>query len=96
MQRQSEEKVPGGKLLRVKVDFDEKINKVEITGDFFLYPEDKLKEIEGTLSGLTVSISEEKLTELIIREVQDHKIEMVGISPEAIARNIKKALEVTE
>lgn len=96
MQSRSEEKVSGGKLLRVKVEFDGgidgKISSVAITGDFFLYPEEKLKEIEQTLKGISTSITEDKLTELIIRVVDNHKIEMVGISPEAIARNIKKAI----
>jgi len=45
---QSEEKIPEGKLLRVKVELSDKteILKVQITGDFFIHPEEKLKLIE--------------------------------------------------
>ena len=40
MHGEATEKVPGGKLLRIKVDYEDKINTVVITGDFFAHPEE--------------------------------------------------------
>ena len=38
---QAEEKVQGGKLLRIKVDYNGKIIPANKTGDFFLNPKKK-------------------------------------------------------
>jgi hypothetical protein len=42
-------KVPGGKLIRIWVDFDGKINSIRITGDFFVYPETWIEQLEKEL-----------------------------------------------
>ena len=44
-----------GKLLKISLKYDEKQNRIEsifITGDFFLYPEETLEEIEYNLRGV--------------------------------------------
>ena len=47
-----EYKVPGGKLLRAKVEVeDEKIGFIQLTGDFFMQPETDLEELEARLIG---------------------------------------------
>lgn len=47
-----EYKVPGGKLLRAKVEVeDEKIRYLQLTGDFFMQPETDLEELEARLIG---------------------------------------------
>jgi len=43
-------KVPGGKLIRIKVVFSDIIESVQITGDFFLHPEDSLLKIEEAIT----------------------------------------------
>jgi lipoate---protein ligase len=43
------------KLLKIRLIYDEKQNRIEsifITGDFFLYPEETLEEIEHNLRGV--------------------------------------------
>ena len=41
-------KTPGGKLVQVDFDLeDEILRNVEVTGDFFLYPEEALTKIGG-------------------------------------------------
>jgi hypothetical protein len=43
-----------GKLLKIQLLYDEKQNRIEsifISGDFFLYPEETLEEIEQNLRG---------------------------------------------
>ena len=52
------EKVEGGKLLVIKVDFGDKIEKVDITGDFFAHPEESIKEIEKRLAGIKKDFDE--------------------------------------
>ena len=52
MEGQASYKVPGGKLLNAKVSFDKKIKKVQLTGDFFAYPEEGILWIESALVGI--------------------------------------------
>ena len=86
----STEKVAGGKLLRVKVDFDSKINKVQITGDFFAHPEDVIEKIESSLGG--ISFNEERIQKAVEKVIDETKADIVGIDAAAIARNVIKAV----
>jgi lipoate---protein ligase len=79
------EKVPGGKLLRIKVDYDNVINSVKITGDFFLHPEESITEIENALVGKSIHDD----FAAIIRQATDG-VEFIGISPEAISDVLKR------
>lgn len=92
----STEKVAGGKLLRVKVDYDDVITRASITGDFFLHPEESIEKIESALFGLNVSDSEEKITDIINEVIKENDIELIGVDAEAIARNIKAAMRQEE
>ncbi len=93
MEGSASQKVPGGKMLIVKVNFEQKINAVQITGDFFLYPEDSLDKIEGALIGLDINDSLEKIRGRVDDVVKKNRIEMIGINPEAIAQTIKMAVK---
>jgi len=83
-------KVPHGKLVKVKLTFDDTITAITILGDFFLHPEDALVTLENSLVGLPVTDKK-----LIIETTQDiiakHDIQMIGITPEAIAEAIQEA-----
>ena len=47
-----EYKVPGGKLLRAKLEVEAgKIRVIQLTGDFFMQPETDLEELETKLIG---------------------------------------------
>ena len=86
-------KVPGGKLIETVVMHNGiSIESVRITGDFFLYPEEKLEAIEKSLTGSRIGSTEEELCAVIAGVVSEEGIEMIGISPEAIARAIKSAV----
>jgi lipoate-protein ligase A len=51
-------KVPNGKLLKVTVEFtDDTLKKVLIKGDFFIYPEESLDELEIALTNKEYSRS---------------------------------------
>ena len=50
-----ERKIPNGKLVRVEVDFTDKIiSHIKITGDFFVHPEDALLILEKNLVGSNI------------------------------------------
>jgi len=87
-----EYKTPGGKL--VVVDFevrDGKIVESMVSGDFFLYPEESLEHIVGSLVGLSIDSSEEQIAEVVAAAVPEGT-EMLGFSPEAIAIAIRRGL----
>ena len=87
------EKVAGGKLVRIKANFeDSKILSLQITGDFFLHPEEKLKEIEDLFFGKNIFFDEKKAQEEIEKIVEKNGMTLVGINPEAIVKITKQAI----
>jgi len=80
------EKVEGGKLVRIAIDFDAQISRIAITGDFFLYPEEELSAIEQSLVGQPSGKEPGFYTSIIDRVVEARGIQMVGITADAIAR----------
>ena len=95
MQGVHTEKVPGGKLIRVKVDLNPEeglIEDVQMHGDFFIYPEDFVENIEQLLVNLDQKDGEESISAALSRLVEEEGAELVGITPEAIAKTFKTAL----
>lgn len=86
------EKVKGGKLLYVRVNYDEEsITDIQILGDFFAHPEEGIKDIEGSLSG--VRLEHMDITNAINETISSGSIELVGVDPDSIAKAILKAAE---
>lgn len=85
-------KVPGGKLVEVKLKYNESIESIQILGDFFLYPEDALNDIEKSLLDLNIGESEDKIAKLVDELAKRKSITMIGITPSAIAKAIKMAV----
>ena len=85
-------KVPGGKMLEVKLEFNGTIKSIQILGDFFLYPDTLLQEIESRLVGTGTEESEENIRMRISELVGSKNATMVGITPEAIASAVKRAM----
>ncbi len=90
------EKVPGGKLVRVRADFDIRVKALQISGDFFLHPEEALESVERELIGLSVHISEEALAQRIEALLHSAGAEFLGVTPQALAHAIHLALNTTE
>ena len=86
------EKVPGGKLLRIKVEHDDKIKKVQILGDFFAHPEHSINEIESYLEGLDVDFHEQNTVNTLKRHIITNDYNLIGIDEAAIIRVLKKAI----
>jgi len=89
MRSQSIYKVPQGKLLKISVEYDENKNKirdVQITGDFFAYPEEAIELIEMKLRN--VLIEREQLMEKIRSIIMEYHIEFIGVDVEGLTQGI--------
>ena len=86
-------KVPKGKLLKIHLDYEEKANilrGIEITGDFFAYPEDSIERLEKTL--LNTPLREEALRKTITEFVSSHGVEFIGLTVEDLTQGILRCI----
>ena len=75
-----------GKLIKVRARFeDDTIRDIRITGDFFLYPEEKIEDIERVLRDRRL----DEVEDILAKVFSD--VEYEGISPEALAKVIREA-----
>jgi len=79
------------KLIQVQLSFDDKnneIHSVRITGDFFLYPEDSLEQLETSLVGVKLdrNILKKKIEELLADS------QTFGFDSESLAEAILRCL----
>lgn len=86
------EKVQGGKLVRVKVDYDTSIQRLQISGDFFLHPEDAIQQLEESVVGMKVSSSEQEFAAKTKEIVNANSLLLVGFSCDDLGRLIKGAV----
>ena len=88
----AEYKVLGGKLIKVQLTTKGKlINKIKITGDFFLHPEELIEDLEKRLMGQ--SLNEKILTQVIKDMMEKSNGTLLGASPADFARCIMMAGE---
>lgn len=81
-------KVPGGKLVRVKIDFEgELLKSVQITGDFFMHPEEGLEILEKSLQEIRFDEIEKKVDEVL----NAHDLMLVGVSAADLSEVINSA-----
>ncbi len=85
-----EEKVPGGKLVNVTVGQD----GVMISGDFFIFPEEGVFQLEQALSGLNGDESIDMIEVKLSRLVKEKSIKLIGLDERIIARLYTGALDV--
>lgn len=90
--KRSEYKVPGGKLLRAKVETKYHfIAFIQITGDFFLLPETDLEDLERQLVGMKAD--PESIKEKIVSFFISRKTVITGASPEDFAYVVETAIK---
>ena len=87
------QKVAGGKLLKISIEFDDVIDDVKIMGDFFLHPEEAINDIEKNLFGLKTETDEKVIASIIKDVIEEKNFQLIGVTPDAIAQTIKKAIE---
>jgi hypothetical protein len=90
--RHGEYKTPGGKL--VVADFavrDGAVRDLVVSGDFFLYPEEALTTIRSAVEGAPAASTAEELAGRV-RAALGPEVTLLGFSPEAIGRAVRRGL----
>lgn len=94
MKSKSIYKVPNGKLLKIFLDYNEKnhtINDINITGDFFAYPEEAIEKMENDLKN--TKLERNNLFEIINNIIQKNKIEFIGLNADGLTEGILMCLK---
>ena len=89
----AEEKVPGGKLARVTIGQD---GRVEISGDFFAHPEEGIALVEDALRQLDGTMPVGAIEQLLFSLVEECNIELIGVDVPAIVRLYQRCLTCGE
>lgn len=82
---------PKGKFLKIYMDFDETINEIVITGDFFAHPEQAIDELQENLTGAKAESGEIK--RILEDFFKEKGVRMYGISSEGLYKGIMECLE---
>ncbi len=92
MRARGDYKTPGGKLVTVTFDVrDHHLKNVQVSGDFFLYPEEALEDIRMALEGIPDDESAQAIMARIDKAMPEDA-EMVGFSAQAIAIAVERGL----
>jgi hypothetical protein len=93
MQGRAQKKVPGGKLVKVTVDYSpEKIIGVQILGDFFLHPEEGIERLENSVGGIPLPTTQDILATILKKTLRSQSMELLGAHPLDIAEAIMEAM----
>jgi len=92
VKNKASEKIAGGKLVRVEVDFSDKVDFIKITGDFFMHPETVIDDIEKSLLSMSASSNENEIKDRIDRVLNQNNVTLYGVTSADIARVAKTAL----
>ena len=88
--RKSSYKIPGGKLVKIKLGISSgKIAEVKVLGDFFLHPEETLLKIEDSLVGS--SSDETSIENTIAQTLTESNATLIGATAADIAKTIMMA-----
>lgn len=83
MQKKVSMKVPNGKMLRVMAEIENSIIiSAQITGDFFVYPEENIAHLEQLLR--YQPLEKELLLYMIDSFFKQNNVELYGVTAEAI------------
>jgi len=85
-------KVIGGKLIRVDVIFEDKLESVKLTGDFFLHPEDILEEIVKIMEGVKIPFKRDELEQNIGNVLIKNNAQLIGASAADIVTCLEEAI----
>lgn len=93
MKYQATKKIDGGKLVRIKIDADTDINDIQISGDFFLHPEDAINDVQERLRGLSRGSSPDIFSQEISSALGDKKAAFIGVTADDLSAIIVEALQ---
>ncbi len=86
-------KVPGGKLIKIRLNYGSTIENINILGDFFIHPESSIQKLEARLTGLQIDKTEDEFAAIIEEVRRSEGVEMIGVDPKSIAHAIKMAIK---
>ena len=96
MQGHGEYKMPGGKLVVADVAIvGGRLAQVAVSGDFFLEPDEALEAINAALAGQGADADADALAALV-RAALPAQARMFGISADAVAIAVRRAIDVAE
>lgn len=84
----SRKKVEDGKLVKVDLTIDEKINDVNLYGDFFLQPPSIREDLENKILGLNTDTD----LKIILNNLEEVKGEIIGFSRTDLAQLVVETL----
>lgn len=88
--REASYKIPGGKLVKVKISITSgKIDQVRVMGDFFLHPEETIQVIEDSLIGCKED--ENSITVVIEQVLNKSKATLIGAAASDFSKTIMMA-----
>lgn len=82
-----------GKMIRMDVTFSDQIMNLKITGDFFLHPEETLDLIVLELTGVSVPVQKELLTQKINQILNNQEADLIGVTAEDIINTLEEATQ---
>jgi hypothetical protein len=93
MQSKSVYKIPNGKLLKIFLEFDKNnnsIKNIDITGDFFAYPEEAIEILEAELRNTIINKTDiiKKINEVI----KKNNVEFIGLNAESLTEGILRCI----
>ncbi|MDY6778781.1 MAG: lipoate protein ligase C-terminal domain-containing protein [Candidatus Nanohaloarchaea archaeon] len=89
MQGTASVKVPDGKLVRASITYDETVEDVTITGDFFLEPPEAREELEEALEGLEAEVPREE----VLERLEHVDARLIGFSRENVADTVMEVIQ---
>jgi len=88
--KSSYKKIPGGKAVRIDIEYGNIIEKISITGDFFMYPENAINAVEEALNHLHVPVTKNDAVNAVKLALQATKASMIGVAPEDIGEMLEE------
>jgi hypothetical protein len=82
-----------GKLLRLDVNYGDRIEQLKITGDFFLHPEESLEKIVSELTGVALPFNKVELIVKVKFVLANNEAELIGISAEDIVNLLEEVVQ---
>ena len=80
---QGRAKRKAGKLVILDLTYEDTITQAKMTGDFFIHPEERINDIETTLTGTSVPVDVATLQTKLAEALQG--AECVGLTSQDIA-----------
>ncbi|OYN91193.1 lipoyl protein ligase domain-containing protein [Parenemella sanctibonifatiensis] len=85
-------KVRGGKLVAVQCEVEDgRLTDVQLSGDFFIEPDDALLDINAALTGMSATATAEQYA-AAIEQALAPQVQLIGFTPQAVGTAVRRAL----